>query len=439
MFAAQRQILFGGTPGWLPKADGVPAAVYADFANERYFYQGRKSTFSAWLTALGGSFSRSSTAYHTNSAGLLESVGTNVLRYDYDPVTLAARGILLEGARTNVALQSQTFGTTWTALQTSVSSNTTVAPDGTTTADTLTDDGSTNRHILYQVIGPTFSGQNVALSVYAKAGTNNFVYLQLSGGAARWTTVVYDLSAVSVSQTGVGGSSGTIVSSSITSVGNGWYRLAAVLNVSDAVEGYFIIGIAPAASGNSLDASTGAVSYAGASNLSVILWGAQCEGNVSFASSYIPTTSGSVTRAADLLTFPFTNTTVTCLVTTNGAAAANPNGALVAATNDGGGLFADSSSNAILYNQTTNVLAGLTGNWTANHKVAFSGNASGRSAVADNNTVGSDANALFSNAPANFAIGSRPDGVSPNFIRVGSLALWPNLVVTGNNLKALTV
>lgn len=57
---------------------------------------------SSWLTTV-----RASTAWYFDSAGLLKSVGNNVLRLTYDPITLAALGILVEGARTNVALHNR--------------------------------------------------------------------------------------------------------------------------------------------------------------------------------------------------------------------------------------------------------------------------------------------------------------------------------------------
>jgi hypothetical protein len=55
------------------------------------------------------SIARASSAWHYNSAGNLVEVGSNVPRFDYDPVTLAARGLLTEGARTNIALHSRDF------------------------------------------------------------------------------------------------------------------------------------------------------------------------------------------------------------------------------------------------------------------------------------------------------------------------------------------
>jgi hypothetical protein len=54
-------------------------------------------------------FTRASAAWYFNSAGNLTQAATDAPRFDYDPVTLAARGLLTEGARTNIALHSRDF------------------------------------------------------------------------------------------------------------------------------------------------------------------------------------------------------------------------------------------------------------------------------------------------------------------------------------------
>lgn len=50
-------------------------------------------------------------ATRVNSSGLLETVAANVPRFDYDPVTLAAKGLLIEETRTNLLLNSVLAGT----------------------------------------------------------------------------------------------------------------------------------------------------------------------------------------------------------------------------------------------------------------------------------------------------------------------------------------
>jgi len=56
------------------------------------------------------SFTRASSATYTDATGVLQSAGTNVARIDYDPATLAVRGLLIEEQRTNAATHSAATG-----------------------------------------------------------------------------------------------------------------------------------------------------------------------------------------------------------------------------------------------------------------------------------------------------------------------------------------
>jgi len=55
-------------------------------------------------------FTRASSATRINASGALELVGTNAPRFDYDPVTLAPRGLLIEEPRSNLLLNSLLSG-----------------------------------------------------------------------------------------------------------------------------------------------------------------------------------------------------------------------------------------------------------------------------------------------------------------------------------------
>src|SRR4029078_9246209 len=58
----------------------------------------------------GGVFTRASTGTYYDSAGVLRSAAINTPRFDYDPVTLQLKGLLLEDARTNGLLTSGDAG-----------------------------------------------------------------------------------------------------------------------------------------------------------------------------------------------------------------------------------------------------------------------------------------------------------------------------------------
>jgi len=89
-----------------------------------------------------------------NSSGVLTTVSeANEPRFDYNPVTGASLGLLSEQAATNLALHSEDFShSAWaeSSNDATVSTNTTVAPDGTTTADTLEDSDASNGDQLQQ-------------------------------------------------------------------------------------------------------------------------------------------------------------------------------------------------------------------------------------------------------------------------------------------------
>jgi hypothetical protein len=55
------------------------------------------------------SFTRASAAWYFDSAGNLVQASTNEPRFDYNPATLQARGLLIEGGSSNIALYSRDF------------------------------------------------------------------------------------------------------------------------------------------------------------------------------------------------------------------------------------------------------------------------------------------------------------------------------------------
>ena len=48
------------------------------------------------------------TATRVNSSGVIETVNANLPRFDYDPVTLVPKGLLIEEQRTNLGVYSGT-------------------------------------------------------------------------------------------------------------------------------------------------------------------------------------------------------------------------------------------------------------------------------------------------------------------------------------------
>ena len=224
----------------------------------------------------------------TNYIPVLLTAGGNQARFDCNPTTGESLGLLIEEARTNIVLASEQFGNaTYWSNSGSINSNSVVAPNGTLTGDTIVSaESGLGASGSYQNITGLSIGTNYTLSFYVKANGANWCQIigVTTGGSTSVTRGWFNLS------TGVIGSvNNTSSSLSITSVGNGWYRCSMIL---PAMTGTGTTVYFTCSNGDGLDVFTNN----GWNGLFV--WGAQLEAG-SFATSYIPTTSASVTRTAD--------------------------------------------------------------------------------------------------------------------------------------------
>jgi len=218
-------------------------------------------------------------------------------RFDYDPATLAAKGLLVEGSRTNLLTYSQDFRDTatagstrpWTWTRATVSSNTsgTIAPDGTSTASKLIEDTTPSAtHTVYQTVSST-AGTAYTFSVYAKAAERTQINIGLFDGTLNISAYFNLSTGTYISSTG------SPTAYSITNVGNGWYRVS-------------LTGTTTPSTGTSLSgylypAVSGAIAYTGDGTSGVYIFGAQVELGA-FATSYTPTVASSVARAAETFT-----------------------------------------------------------------------------------------------------------------------------------------
>lgn len=260
---------------------GTAPLHYWDFTANRALFNG--VDVGAVTATPNWNFSRASSGYAQTLAGALVSFGSGVPR-------ITDKGMLVEDARTNLLLQSQTLSIApWAPFQSSVTADATAAPDGTTTADKLVEDTTpASTHFHRQSVTLTASVQT--FSIYAKAAERSQTSIFVP--TAAFADVTFRTASFTLTGAGtvfaLGGAGAT---ASIEALANGWYRcvlnVPATLAVAATIQYGMLVADNP--------------TYTGDGTSGLFLWGAQVEAATTH-SSYITTTAASVTRAADVLT-----------------------------------------------------------------------------------------------------------------------------------------
>ena len=236
-------------------------------------------------------FARSSGGSYVGADGFIKYAGVNEARFDHNPITGESLGLLVEEPRTNLMLRSEEFdNVSWGTLSATVSSNTQVAPNGTTSADTITDvNGATTANVGCIQSTTLADSTTYAMSCYIKAGTKTTCRVGIRDKAGVNIFANFNLAAVSTT-------AGNALSSTIQDAGNGWYRCTAIC-----------------ASATGATSPRGlvfmdTVSYTANGTGTIHVWGAQLEAGT-FPTSYIPTqgSTGGRTRAADNASITGTN------------------------------------------------------------------------------------------------------------------------------------
>lgn len=235
---------------------------------------------------------RSSEAWCFNAAGTLEQVPANLPRFDYDPVTLQPRGLLLEEQRTNSIPNSSMSGAAVGSLPTGWATSTSPSLAGATF--TVVAVGNENGMSYVDI---RFQGTTVAVTQFNCTTSGNSVIAAAAGDA--WSASTF----------------GRLISGSMSSITlqnriiartSGGAFIAS--NDVAAIAAASTIAAGGASLSYTLPASTGFVQHAfcilaqaGISVDVTIRFAAPQLEKGSSSTSYIPTTSAPVTRAADIV------------------------------------------------------------------------------------------------------------------------------------------
>ena len=219
-------------------------------------------------------FTRTSSATRVNPDYLIETSVTNTPRLDY---TNGTASILLEPQSTNLITYSQDFSdSSWTKTNATITSDSITSPEGIVNADkiNISSDLQSGIRLFTQI-----NNQEYNISAFVKKGSLSIVqFYVIQQGVAEYT---FDINLIN-------GTLGTIPSgltnAKIENYGNDWYRVSCNRTFTASASNHGI--------GIVTNNGNGGNYY---------VWGFQLE-EQSYATSYIPTTSGSaVTRAAETL------------------------------------------------------------------------------------------------------------------------------------------
>lgn len=236
------------------------------------------------------SFSRSSTGTYFDAAGALQSAASNVPRIDHDPVTGAVLGVLVEAQSTN----SLTYSTTTTGTVGVVGSGGAL-PTGWNAIAVM----GLTVDVLAVNIDAAMGGCRVR--VYGTATSSGTFRVQCSTGFASTVGDTYSTSQFARLVGGTAPSSDfgidSVNNSSLARASSGHIIAAPSLAAAR------LVGVPRASSSATLRNELRFTSSTGASyDFTIEITGPQIEAG-SAVTSYIPTTTAAVTRAADVASF----------------------------------------------------------------------------------------------------------------------------------------
>lgn len=250
-----------------------------------------KAFASSYIPTPASFTSRASTATYFDSDGVMQTAAVdqdrNAAYYPIDGVFYGPSK-QYEGAATNLLLRSETFDQSdWTKARSSITANAVTAPDGTTSGDKLIEDSTaSSTHFAAQSVSLT-TGTTYTFSAFLKKGERTWARFILTNTAFSDTVSAF----FDIENGVVGVTSGPVDEAKIEEYADGWFRCSVTATTNASASSSAQIYIAEG------DNDT-TISGDGSSGLYV--WGAQIEVG-SVPTSYIPTTTATVTRSADVV------------------------------------------------------------------------------------------------------------------------------------------
>jgi len=218
----------------------------------------------------------------TGTAGILE----NTPRFNYSNGA-SCPSLLLEPSRTNLIQSSEYFESSYWAktgvYEVDTNTTETLSPVGNYSATKIVaDTTSSNSHVVYGNVSQS-SGTQYAVSIFAKAAEYDYLFVRGLGlgasGGARFNISTGEVVAVNGYD-----------SATIEDYGNGWYRCTAIGTSTSTGAPYY-----------HMSPTSDFGPFAGNNSDGIYIFGAQCEPNAPYATSYIPNYSGgTITRAGDV-------------------------------------------------------------------------------------------------------------------------------------------
>lgn len=173
--------------GLIPQAS---PSMSCRFAKGEYLLAGKRYDD---FTTMGGTFTRSTTATYFGANGKLLTSAIDEPRFEYDPETGEALGLLVEESRENKLLHSNDLSQAdWVKNRASVSQDGTKGIIDGQELWKITEDSSNNSHIIRQNFGSFTNGDVLTIQAAFKSGQGGrAARLLLRGGSGASTQDIY--------------------------------------------------------------------------------------------------------------------------------------------------------------------------------------------------------------------------------------------------------